>query len=151
MKRDDEKELTTAQTNEPKSQPVGDAAGGIVGASAGAGLGALAGPLGILVGAAAGALGGWWAGRAVSDRLQNYDDDEFRRMHRSLHPTQDYDDARDYYQFGHLAGAHPDYQGRDFAEVEPELRRTWQADAEARYGRWDDIRDYVARGYQSRR
>jgi hypothetical protein len=145
---DDEKVLTQANTNEPKPQPVGSAVGGITGAATGASVGALAGPLGILVGAAAGALGGWWAGHAISDTLHDYDDENYRRLHSSRPTAGDYTEVRDYYRFGHLAGSNPDYQGRRFEEIEPELRNTFGK--EARLGRWEDVRDYVAEGYRSR-
>jgi hypothetical protein len=146
--RDREKRLQEAKEGEPRPQPVGDAAGAIVGTAAGASIGILAGPLGAMVGAAAGALGGWWAGHAVADQLQNYDEDEIRRAHVDRHPTHPYDDADDYYKFGHLAGSNPDYKGRPFEEVEPDLERTWKGHAEAHYGRWDDVRDYVAEGFR---
>src|SRR5262245_8085232 len=143
-----EKLLREAKAGEPQSQPVGDAVGGIVGTAAAASIGSLPGPLGVLVGAAAGALGGWWAGHAVADTLQNYDEDEMRRAHRDLHPTRPYDDTRPLYQFGHLAGSNPEYRGRRFEEVEPDLQRTWKESGQTHYGRWDDIREYVEEGYR---
>jgi hypothetical protein len=134
--------------SEPQSQPVGDAVGGIVGAATGASVGAFGGPLGVLIGAAAGALGGWWAGHAVSDVLTDYDDLGYRHRHVSRTGRDDYDTYRDYYQFGHLAGRNPDYEGRSFEEIENDLRRTWRAKNDARYGRWEDVRDYVEEGYR---
>jgi hypothetical protein len=137
---------SSARESEPEPQPVGDAVGGIVGAATGASIGAFGGPLGILLGAAAGALGGWWAGHSVSDVLGDYDDLGHRHRHVSRTGRNDYDDVRDYYRFGHLARKNPDYHGRSFNEVEEDLRRTWTADA-TRYGRWEDVRDYVSEGY----
>jgi hypothetical protein len=147
-RRTEEKNLREAEAGEPHPQPVGDAAGAIVGTAAGASMGILAGPLGAMVGAAAGALGGWWAGHHVAEALQNYDEDEIAREHRSLHPSLPYDDARDYYKLGHLAGSNPDYQGRRFEEIEPELERTWSGHVEAHHGPWGDVRDYVAEGFR---
>jgi hypothetical protein len=137
----------TRNEPEPKPQPVGDAVGGIVGGAAGAGLGALAGPLGVLVGAAAGALGGWWAGHTVSDALETYDDEHNRRFHQSRTGHDDYEDVRDFYRFGHLAGSNPDYQGRAFEELESDLRRTWPDDG---LGRWEDARDAIEDAYRRR-
>ena len=142
----------SSDEREPRSQPVGDAVGGIVGTAAGAGLGAMAGPLGVLIGAAAGALGGWWAGHTVSDALEQFDDRHHRRIHQTRTEqtrTQDddYDRVRDLYRFGHLAGGNPDYQGRTFEDVEPELRRAWPHDSRSR---WEDAREYVRRGYDRR-
>jgi hypothetical protein len=131
---------------EPQPQPVGEAVGGIVGTAAGAGLGALAGPLGVLMGAAAGALGGWWAGHTVSDVLENFSDVNYRRTHQDRTGRDDFDRVRDFYRFGHLAGSNPDYQGRSFQDIEPDLRRSWPRDA----GSWEDARDYIEEGYKNR-
>ncbi len=150
MEQKDPRILDEAKAGEPRPQPVGDAVGGIVGTAAGASIGAIAGPIGVLIGAAAGALGGWWAGHAVADGLQNFDEDELKRAHRSLHPTRPFDDARDFYQFGHLAGSNPDYQGRQFEEIEPDLQRTWKASPRAEHDSWDEVRDFVAEGYRRR-
>ncbi len=134
--------------SEPEPQPIGDAVGGMVGAATGAGVGALGGPLGILLGAAAGALGGWWAGHAVSNVLGDYDDLGHRHRHVSRTGRNDYDDVRDYYRFGHLAGKNPDYQGRSFEEIEEDLRRSWSAEDRAiERGRWEEVREYVSEGY----
>jgi hypothetical protein len=134
--------------SEPEPQPVGDAVGGIFGTAAGAGVGALAGPLGILVGAAAGALGGWWAGHVASDVLESFNDDAQRRRHERGSGGGSYDRVRDYYRFGHLAGANPDYQGRSFEEIESDLERTWQQSSPPQGVEWEEARDYVADGYR---
>lgn len=149
MPRDDEKVLTQANTNEPKQQPVSDAAGAMVGGATGAGLGALGGPIGILIGAAAGALGGWWAGHKIGDTLEEYNDEEYRGVHMiRAGNARDYSEVRDFYQFGHLAGSNPDYQGKRFEDIEPHLRNTFGQ--QARLGRWEDVRDFVAEGYRRR-
>ena len=141
---------SSSDEKEPNPQPVGDAVGGIVGAATGASVGAFGGPLGVLIGAAAGALGGWWAGHAVSDVLGDYDDLGHRHRHVSRTGRTDYEDVRDYYRFGHLASRNPDYNGRSFEEVEEDLRRTWSTGDAARYGRWEDVRDYVSEGYSNK-
>jgi hypothetical protein len=140
----------SSDESEPQPQPVGDAVGGIVGTATGASIGALGGPLGVLVGAAAGALGGWWAGHKVSHVLGDYDDLGHRHRHTSRTGRTDYDDVRDYYRFGHVAGRNPDYEGRSFDEIEEDLRRTWSNEQIAKYGKWEDVRDYVADGYRPR-
>ncbi len=61
-----------------------------------------------------------------------------------------YESARPLYQFGHLAGQNPDYQGRSFREVEPELERAWNQGMGASHGRWSEVRDYVGFGYDPR-
>lgn len=62
--------------------------------------------------------------------------------------VRDYDSARPLYQFGHMAGQNPDYQGRSFREVEPELERAWEGDPSSRYGSWPEVRGYVGFGFE---
>lgn len=65
--------------------------------------------------------------------------------------TRSYDDVRPAYQIGHLAGRNPDYQGRSFDEVESDLRRGWTPEVSARYGKWDEVRDYARSAYDRSR
>jgi len=59
-----------------------------------------------------------------------------------------YDHARPAYQLGHLAGMNPDYQGRQFNDVEPELRRGYESYASSNQGpQWDAVRGHVADAY----
>lgn len=58
-----------------------------------------------------------------------------------------YEDVRPLYQFGHVAGQNPDYQGRSFSEVEPELQREWKDEQTQRYGSWPQVRGYIDFGY----
>ncbi len=62
-----------------------------------------------------------------------------------------YEDVRPAYQIGHLAGRNPDYQGRSFEDVEADLRRGWTPEVSARYGRWDEVRDYARSAYDRSR
>jgi hypothetical protein len=132
---------------------VSEGLGGVTGAALGIGLGALLGPAGMIVGGLAGGAGGWWAGKGVADAASDVGrlpDDHFRRVHDEQHADRcDYDDAACYYRFGTLARRNPDYQDRDFDEVEPELRRGWQADASGRFRTWDDVRPFVRTGYST--
>ena len=102
--------------------------------------------LGVIIGAAAGALGGWWAGHTVSDVLEDFSDTTYRRTHREQTGRDDFESVRDFYRFGHLAGSNPDYQGRSFEQVEPDLRRSWPRDA----GDWEEARDYIESAYNRR-
>lgn len=142
-----------AQDEDP--QKVAEAVAGVTGAAAGAGMGAIAGPVGALIGAAAGALGGWWAGHTVSDIAGGFSDEDdahYRRIHEDSERRsgRTYAEVRDLYRFGHLAGSNPDYQGRGFDHIEPELQNAWRNEQREIYGAWDDVRDYVARGYETR-
>ena len=58
---------------------------------------------------------------------------------------------RPLYQFGHLAGSNPDYQGRSFEEVETDLQRTWTPEYTTAFGEWNDVRDYINTGYSTSR
>jgi hypothetical protein len=100
-------------------------------------------------------FGGWWSS------------DDARRAGSSFGPEQDrgarthyesrageagsgYDEVRPLYQLGHVAAHNPDYAGRSFREVEPQLERAWREDQATRYGEWPRVRDYVGHGYETR-
>jgi hypothetical protein len=130
---------------------IGAAAGGAaVGAAAGT---FVFGPLGTIIGALAGVLGGWWAGKGVADvsgaitpELEHdyqvhYDSSPDHLADRS------YESVRHAYLLGYLARRNPEYSGRSFDEVEPELQRGWTQDLWARYGDWAGLRGYVRAAY----
>lgn len=129
----------------------GEAVGGTSGALTGAALGSLGGPIGTIIGGIAGAAGGWWTGRSISEAAAHYtehDDQEYRShwdSHTSRPEGMDYDRARTGYAVGHIAGRNPDYQGRSFDEVEPDLRRGFSGEQE---GDWDSVRDFARHGYE---
>ncbi|HEX6559186.1 MAG TPA: hypothetical protein VF021_06970 [Longimicrobiales bacterium] len=129
---------------------------------AGAGMGGLAGKaadtavdlMGSMIRRVAGSVGGWWSDRSTDEASTAFGDREEStcRQHFELNRSQttSYDAVRPLYQFGHLAGSNPDYQGRSFEEVEPDLRTAWSGDQSQRYGDWDTVRDYVSTGYRAR-
>jgi hypothetical protein len=59
-----------------------------------------------------------------------------------------YDDVRPAYQLGHIASLNPDYNGRSFDEVEPELQHGWGNDLRARHGGLVDGSSVRGRGVQ---
>ncbi|AHG91891.1 hypothetical protein J421_4354 [Gemmatirosa kalamazoonensis] len=132
---------------------IGEAVGGISGVLTGAALGSLGGPLGTIIGGIAGAVSGWWAGRAIAEAASHVstDDEDYYRTHyeRSSGRLADrsYEEVRPAYQIGHLAGRNPDYAGRGFEEVEPELQRGWSSDVSTRHGAWEQVRDYARHGF----
>lgn len=131
---------------------VGEGVGGVSGIAAGAAIGSLGGPVGTIIGAIAGAVGGWWAGRAVSEAAASYtdEDDAYYRSHfasKTRGSRTSYETARPGYQLGQLAARNPDYAGRSFNEVEPDLKRGWSDDMRSKYGNWNDVRDYVGSAY----
>lgn len=59
-----------------------------------------------------------------------------------------FDDAELPMEYGY--GARRQYGGDRFSAVEPQLRSEWEQSA-ATHGRWDEVRDYVRRGFESNR
>jgi|SRR5688500_6657750 len=123
--------------------------GGVAGAAGGAAIGSLAGPVGTFVGALAGAVGGWWAGKNVAENVQEFDaDDEYFRTRfegtKGTGSIRSYDQARPLYQLGYLASRNPDYRGRSFDDIEPDLKRSWSDDVRGEYGDWDTARTYAS-------
>ncbi|HEX2723024.1 MAG TPA: YsnF/AvaK domain-containing protein [Gemmatimonadaceae bacterium] len=127
-------------------------AGGVAGAAGGAAIGSVAGPIGTLVGAIAGAAGGWWAGKNVAEKATGFeaDDDYYRSRFESM-PRKNkdfsYDRAKPVYQLGYLASQNPDYAGRSFDEIEPEIRRGWTDDLSREYGDWDQVRGFASEAF----
>src|SRR6476660_5602258 len=132
---------------------VGEAVGGVSGVVAGAAIGSAGGPIGTIIGGIAGAVGGWWAGRAVADAAHKFttEDDSYYRERFEQRPgrlaDRSYDDVRPAYQLGHIASMNPDYNGRTFDEVEPDLQRGWGNDLRARHGDWSAVRPYAEEAY----
>lgn len=148
-----ERALGKHDSNPSAGDLVGEAAGGISGVVAGAAIGSAGGPIGTIIGGIAGALGGWWSGRAISEAAgtMTEDDERYYRTHweGSAHRTADrrWEDVRPHYALGHIAARNPEYRGRHFGEVEPELQRGWNDDFRSRYGEWASVRPYVSEGY----
>jgi hypothetical protein len=132
---------------------VGEGVGGVSGVLAGAAIGSLGGPIGTVIGGIAGAIGGWWAGREISEAARHYteSDDAFYRNHYEASDRRladrPYDQVRPAYQLGHIAGQNPDYRGRSFEAVEPDLRRGWDSATSDAHGSWDQVRDYARDAY----
>lgn len=138
-------------------EKVGEGVGGVSGVVAGAAIGTVGGPLGVIIGGIAGAVGGWWAGREIGHTADDYDDvhDADYRERFNATPLEQrgrfhsYDEARPVYQLGYLAARNPEYAGRRFEDVEPDLQHGWDRDIEARFGAWNAVRDSVRNAYVS--
>jgi hypothetical protein len=129
---------------------VSEGLGGVTGGTLGVGLGALLGPAGMIVGGLAGAVGGWWAGRSVAEANDDFSDEtdaHYRSLHEQQHGDVDFEEARGFYRFGRLARRNPDYEGRTFADIEPELRRGWREEGAGRFRSWEEVRPFVNTGY----
>ena len=120
--------------------------------------------MGSMVRTAASMFGGWWSRSTPDDAAASFtsEHDNACRTHfenvrrnasnRSSTSTSDptYDTVRPLYQFGHLAGGNPDYQGRSFEEVESDLKKTWTPEYTTAFGEWSNVRDYINTGYSTR-
>lgn len=133
---------------------VGHAAGGVTGALTGAAVGSAGGPVGTVIGTLAGALGGWWAGRAIAEAAEalTEEDEEYYREHYESKETgpadRAYEHARPAYHLGHVASRNPEWEGREWEEVEPHLRRGWSEDVSRHHGQWESMRRYVREGFR---
>lgn len=58
-----------------------------------------------------------------------------------------YEEVRPLYQFGHMAGQNPDYQGRSFNEIEGDLQAHWGSEQSQQHGSWPEVRGFVEFGY----
>lgn len=141
----------------PSAPAAGAAAGAVGGAAAAATAGTLvAGPLGTIVGALIGAIGGGWAGFGAGEAAQLSDVDEARfRSHFTGDPDRPadlgFERARTAYHLGALAARNPDYAGRSFDEVEPDLRQGWTTEVEGQHGAWGVMRRYARAGFDTTR
>ncbi len=142
--------MVREQNDRDPNDRIAEGVGGAAGAAAGAAIGSLAGPVGAAIGAIAGAVGGWWSGKAAADAASNIDatDDDFYRQRFSSTGGRDYERARPAYQLGHVAGFNPEYQGRTFDEIEPDLRRGWTSDVAASSDDWENVRDYARDAFE---
>lgn len=106
---------------------------------------------------AASTFGGWWSRSTPDEAIRSFGPDQdntcrthfenIRREGRSK--SNSYDEVRPLYQFGHLAGSNPDYQGRSFEEVENDLQRAWTPEYTTAFGEWNVVRDYINTGYSA--
>lgn len=149
-------------------QKIGEGLGGLMGQAADNALG--------MFGTMMNNMGGWWAQAGNAGQQQgggsvqasfNSDADNRYRGHFEAHTqgsaqggtqggmqadtqtrsTRSYDDVRPLYHFGHMASQNPDYSGRGFHEVEPELQRHWGSEQSQRHGSWPEVRGFVEFGY----
>ena len=143
-------EPSEAGTSAAVTAPVGAVAGAAAGATAGT---LTAGPVGTIIGAIAGAIGGGLAGLGTSDQAQPTEEDEtyYRTHHRTATSglaDAAYERARPAYHLGHVAALNPDYRGRPFEEIEPELRRGWGDEVRARHGEWSAASPFARAAYE---
>lgn len=98
-------------------------------------------------------LGGWWAEREVTATVRQvtFEDDVVYRAHYDFSPTRladrSYEVVRPSYLIGHIAGANPMYEGRDFESIEKDLRTGWSEEIRTKHGEWDAVRQYAKEAF----
>lgn len=112
-------------------------------------LNAISHPTGMVLGTIAGTLGGWW--RKAADQQVDLPqvEDEVCMEHFSAiaapPPGMTYEQARPGYALGYAASRNPSYRGRDFDQIDPELRRGF---GDGRLSEYEAIREFTRYGYQ---
>jgi uncharacterized protein YjbJ (UPF0337 family) len=132
-------------TGEPGAHPVGVGAGGSGGAMAGAAVGgAIGGPVGALVGGAVGAVAGGYAGKAAGEAVNPTEEDAYWRKNYATRPYvnkgADYSDYERSYRYGWEAASRPEFTGKSFEDVEPNLERDWSTYRGPAQTEWRDAR-----------
>jgi len=123
---------------------VGGASGSIAGGPLGAAVGAV-------VGAVAGSVVGGIAGKAIAERFNpaheaDYWRHEFPTRNYAVASTYGYDDFEPAYRLGYER--YPEYAGRRFDEIEPELARHWERDRGASRLDWTEAREATRDAYE---
>lgn len=139
-------------TGESGAHPVGVAGGGAGGAAAGAAIGgAVGGPVGALVGGAIGAVAGGAAGKGVAESVNPTVEDQYWRENYASRPYVTKERTYDYYEpayrHGWESATKPQYMGRRFEDVEPDLQRDWQTTRGDRTDAWSDVREATRDAY----
>lgn len=118
-------------TGEPGSHPVGTGIGTAGGAATGATIGAIGGPVGAAIGTVVGGIAGAFAGHNVAEKINPTDEDAYWREQYRDRPYRDeqadYETYQPAYRYGWESFGRYGGTGRSFDEVEPELRRDWDA------------------------
>ncbi|MEX2570036.1 MAG: hypothetical protein WD737_01955 [Gemmatimonadota bacterium] len=132
---------------------MGENLGGAAGRAMGRGGDMATGMIGSMIGTAIDSLGEWWTSADADRAARSFGDAQDRscRQHfdgqGSETAERGYDDVRPLYQFGHMASQNPDFSGRDFDEVEPDLHRAWGDASRESHGEWPEVRGFVGFGY----
>ena len=148
--REEEKEETVDRnqdpiTKEPGAHPIGVAAGGTGGAITGAAIGgALGGPIGAAVGGAVGAVAGGLAGKGAAEAVNPTEEEEYWRERFETRPYYktgiQFDEYQPAFRFGWEAAVRPEFQNRNFEEIEDQLETEWPSYATSGSDDWKDYR-----------
>ena len=136
--------ITGAHGSHPVGTGVGAAGGATGGALAGAAIGGAVGgpigaPVGAMIGGIAGAVGGGAAGKAVAENIDPTVENDYWSKNYQSRPYYEsgmtYDDYAPAYRSGWESRSQ--YQGRQFDEVEPDLRNNWERNKSSSRLSWD--------------
>lgn len=136
-------------SGEPGSHPVGTGVGAAGLGAAGAAMGGIiGGPIGAVIGAAGGAVAGGLMGKGIAESIDPTIEDAYWRENyvtRSYYNSDyNYNDYQPAYRAGFEGYANYAQTGRTYDQVEPDLRRDYEARyPNARLG-WSDAR-YASR------
>ena len=135
----------------PGAHPVGTGLGAAAGGmAAGAMAGTVAGPVGTVAGAVVGAVVGGLAGKGVAEMIDPTAEEAYWRENYSSRPYvtngASFDDYGPAYRYG--IDTYPEYEGRTFEEVEPELREDWDRAKGRSRLEWDDARHATRDSWQ---
>ena len=127
----------------PGSHPIGTGIGAAGAGAAGAAIGSVVpgvGPaVGGAVGAVVGAVAGGLAGKAAAEAINPTDEDAYwrenYRTRQYVQPGADYDQYEPAYRHGYTA--YTRYPGRNFDEVEADLRTDWDRSRGRSSLEWD--------------
>jgi hypothetical protein len=133
-------------------EKLGEQLGAAAGNTLGRGADIATNVVGTFIGSALSNLGEWWSTPDATRAAGSFDQDRDRscREHfesQGMSGNRDYDQVRPLYQFGHVAGQNPDYRGRDFDDVEPDLRGAYEQGAREKSADWPEVRGFVGFGY----
>ena len=139
-------------SGEPDSNLAAVGGGGIAGAVTGGAIGAVVGgPVGGAIGAAVGTIAGAASAEKVADILDPKVEEEYWRSEFKNRPYyakgKQYEHYHPHYRFGWESSAKEKFQDRDFEEVEPDLKHTWQKFNEDPLLKWEDVREVVRDAY----
>jgi hypothetical protein len=144
-------------------EQIGETMGGAVGKMMGRANDMAMNAAGSILTTAMSTLGAWWGSGEAQQASRSFGEsaDGACREHfssrsasgastgSSARPTS-YDSARPLYEFGYVAGTHPEYQSKPFDRVESDLEKAWEALGRDQYGDWSEVRDQVSFGYTVR-
>jgi uncharacterized protein (TIGR02271 family) len=90
-------------------------------------------------------MGGTTAGRTTATDFNAYDT-AFRNHYQTTYGTsgQSYDRYQPAYRYGYDLATNPQYSGRDWMEIEPEARRSWES---RNQGTWESMKDAAQRAW----